>query len=102
MAKDLHYIVDVMQSGEARIENVEQQIATYCAVGGPTGELARQARNHVGLVVDEKATTALRQELAQSLSVRHRITQDEGDAKAKGFLPDFLGLIPAGCGRGSM
>ena len=95
MAKDLHYIVDVMQSGEARIENVEQQIATYCAVGGPAGELARQARNHVGLVVNEKATTALRQQLAQSLSVRHRITQEEGDAKAKGFLADFLGLIPA-------
>ncbi len=95
MASDLHYIVDVMQSGEARIEVVEQQVATYCAAGGPAGEMARQARNHLGLVVNDKATTALRQRLAQSLSVRHRITQEEGDARAKGFLADFLGLIPA-------
>ena len=101
MAKDLHYIVDVMQSGEVRIEDVGQQIASYCAIGGPAGELARQARNHVGLVVNERATTALRQQLAQSLSVRHHITHEEGDAKAKGFLADFLGLIPAGGGRGS-
>jgi hypothetical protein len=99
MAKDLHYIVDVMQSGEARVEDVEQQIGTYCAVGGSAGELARQARNNVGLVVNEQATTALRQQLAQSLSVRHHITQEEGDARAKGFLADFLGLIPPGCGR---
>ena len=102
MAKDLHYIVDVMQSGEARIEELERQIATYCAVGGAAGELARQAKNHVGLIVNEQATTALRQRLAQSLSVRHHITHEEGDAKAKGFLADFLGLIPAGGGRGSM
>ncbi len=95
MANDLHYIVDVMQSGEARVEDVEQQVVTYCAAGGPAGELARQARNHVGLVVNEKATTSLRQRLAQSLSVRHRITQEEGDARARGFLADFLGLIPA-------
>ena len=102
MAKDLHYIVDVMQSGEARIEEVEQQITTYCAEGGSAAELARQARNHVGLVVNEKAATALRQQLAQSLSVRHHITQEEGDARAKGFLADFLGLIPAECGRRSI
>jgi nucleotidyltransferase-like protein len=97
-AKDLHYIVDVMQSGEARIQAVERQIATYCAAGGPAGELARAARHQVKLVVNENATTALRRQLAQGLSVRHGITHEEGDARARGFLADFLGLIPEDCG----
>ena len=64
--------------------------------------ILRDLRDHLDdLVVNERATTALRQQLAQSLSVRHHITHEEGDAKAKGFLADFLGLIPTDCERGS-
>ena len=50
---------------------------------------------HKGATFRRRSDPALRQQLARSLSVRHRITQEEGDARARGFLADFLGLIPA-------
>jgi hypothetical protein len=96
--KDLHYIVDVMQSGDSPADLVERQIANYCAEGGAAAELARQARNLVGLVLEEPSGTALRQGLAEGLSVRHGISVAEGDARARGFLADFVAMIPEGCG----
>jgi hypothetical protein len=99
MAKDLHYIVDVMQSGDGPVGTVAGQIETYCAEGGPAGELARQARNHVSLVTDEGSATALRSRLAEAMAVRHGISREAGDARASGFLIDFLELIPRECGK---
>jgi len=96
--KDLQYIIDVMQSGEQQIEKVERQIIRYCSEKGPAAEVARQARNHLGVPINEKADAGLRNGLARSLSVRHGITEGEGDARARGFLSDFIGLIPGSCG----
>lgn len=100
--KDLHYIVDVMQSGDARVQAVETQIAGYCAAAGLAAELARQARNQLGAVVGERSGSAIRRGLAQGLSVRHGITQEEGDARAIGYLTDLRELIPDGCGDRSI
>lgn len=98
-AKDLHYIVDLMQSGEARVEAIEKQLRTYCGEEGDAAELSRQARNHLDLVIREQSVTELRRRLADGLAVRHHSTQAEGDARAIGFLSDFRDLIPEGCGK---
>ncbi len=96
--KDLHYIVDVMQSGETRVQKVETEIQAYCGEGGEAAEIARQARDHLSVVINEPAGTELRQRLAEGLSMRHNISEGEADARAMGFLADFLGLIPEECG----
>jgi len=96
--KDLHYIVDVMQSGEAQVEKVEKEIEGYCGEGGGTAEMARQARNHLGVVIGEASGTELRTRLASGLAVRHRLSMMTADARAEGFLSDFRDLIPEDCG----
>jgi site-specific recombinase len=98
MAKDLHYIVDVMQSGDALAESVAAQIAQYCAEQAVAAEVARSARNQVGLVVRESPATELRVSLATGIAERHSLSQIEGDARAVGYLTDFLELIPGDCG----
>jgi len=97
-AKDLHYIVDVMQSGEAQVEKIETEIEGYCREGGGIAELARQARNHLGVVIGEAPGTVLRDRLASGISVRHRLSMVAADARAVGFLSDFRDLIPEDCG----
>ncbi len=96
--KDLHYIVDVMQSGEIRVQKVETELQAYCGEGGKAAEIARQASDHLSVVINEPAETELRQRLAEGLSIRHTISEGEADARAMGFLADFLGLIPEECG----
>ena len=98
MTKDLHYVVDVMQSGESIVETVAGQIAAYCEEGGAAAELARSAGNQVGLVVGESSKTDLRVRLASALAERHSLSATEGDALALGYLSDFLDLIPEDCG----
>jgi hypothetical protein len=98
-AKDLHYVVDVMQSSEALVEAIERQIAAYCEEGTDAAELARRARNHLGVFIRESSTTDVRTRLAGGLSERHSLTQEAADARAVGFLTDFRDLIPEGCGR---
>jgi hypothetical protein len=97
-AKDLHYIVDVMQSGEAQVEKVEKEIEGYCREGGGIAELARQARNHLGVVIGGAPGTELRNRLASGIAVRHRLPMVAADARAVGFLSDFRDLIPEDCG----
>jgi len=36
--------------------------------------------------------------LAEALSIRHQISETEADARAMGYLADFCGMIPEGCG----
>jgi hypothetical protein len=97
MAKDLHYLVDLMQSGEAQVDTVERQLAEYCADGGAAAELARQAKNQIGVVIRRPAAHPLRQMLASTFAERHGTSLEEADAKARGFLTDFEGLIPSDC-----
>jgi hypothetical protein len=97
-AKDLHYIVDVMQSGEAQLDQVEKEIRVYCRQGGGPAEIARQARNHLGVVIREAPETNLRSQLASGIAVRHHLSMGEANARAVGFLSDFRDLIPEDCG----
>jgi len=97
-AKDLHYIVDVMQSGEAQVEKVEREIEGYCREGGGIAGMARQARNHLGVVIGEAPGTVLRNRLASGIAVRHHLSMVAADARAVGFLSDFRDLIPEACG----
>ena len=97
-AKDLHYIVDVMASGDAQVDAVQAQILSYCGLGGAIAELARSCRNLVQLVVTEPPDSELRQRLAEALEVRHALSKQEADARAVGYLNDFVELIPQECG----
>lgn len=97
-AKDLHYIVDVMQSGEAQVLKVAKEIEGYCREGGGPAEVARQARNHLGVVISEPPETDLRTRLASGIAVRHHLSIVEAAARAVGFLSDFRDLIPEDCG----
>lgn len=96
--KDLHYIVDVMQSGDAVVDLVERQVLGYCAVCGPLAALARTARNQVGLVVRDSASADLVLGLGEALAARHGVPAAEGMARARGYLTDFLEIIPEECG----
>jgi hypothetical protein len=98
-AKDLHYIVDVMQSSEALVGAIERQIASYCEEGADAAELARHARNQLGVLIGEGARTDVRTRLARGIAARHSLTLEQADARAMGFLADLRDLIPEGCGR---
>ncbi len=97
-AKDLHYIVDVMQSGEAQVQQIEKEIEGYCRDGGAPAEVARQARNNLGVVISGSRGTRLRTRLASGIAVRHNLSLMDADARAVGFLSDFRDLIPEDCG----
>ena len=91
-AKDLHYIVDVMQSSEALVRAIEREIASYCEEGTDAAELARHARNHLGVLIGEGPRTDVRTRLARGIAERHSLTLEEADAKAMGFLADLRDL----------
>jgi Nucleotidyltransferase len=97
-AKDLHYVVDVMQSGEEVVTSVADEIARFCTEGGAVAGLARQARNQLGVIIAADPGGSLRQRLASGLAVRHGETDRQGDARAMGFLADLMDLIPEDCG----
>jgi hypothetical protein len=96
--KDLHYIVDIMQSGDGVVEVVERQVLSYCAHGGAVAALARTARNYVGLAVGEGSGAELMVRLGEALALRHGMSPVEGRARARGYLTDFVELIPERCG----
>jgi hypothetical protein len=98
MAKDSHYIVELMQSGKKVSDKLEMQIVTYCEAKDDAVELARQAKNLIGLVIREPDSTPVRRALAQARAVRPEITVSGADAKARGFLGDFADP-PGDCGR---
>jgi len=96
--KDVHYIVDVMQSGDTVVEEVAGQIQEYCSKRESAAELTRSARNNLSVLLGENANTELRKGLAEGLSIRHGISEAEADARVRGYLEDFVGLIPELCG----
>jgi len=96
--KDLHYIVDIMQSGDGVAALVQRQVLSYCAHGGAVTALARTARNHVGLAVGEGSGGELMVGLGEALALRHGLSPAEGRARAMGYLTDFAELIAEDCG----
>jgi hypothetical protein len=96
--KDLQYIVDVMRSSEAVVDALQRQVSSYCAGGGAVAALTRTARNQVRLVIHDPGSADLRLRLGEALSVRDGISPGESDARARGYLTDFVELIPEACG----
>ncbi len=96
--KDLHYIVDIMQSGEGVVALVERQVLSYCAHGGAAATLACTARNHIVLAVGNASAADLMAGLGEALTLRHGLSPAEGRARARGYLTDFAELIPEDCG----
>lgn len=96
--KDLHYIVDLMQSGDRPVDRIEQDISRYCTEGGAAARLARLARNNVALLTNKDRLHPLLELLGEAIGERHGTTSDSGSARALGLLEDFLELIPSDCG----
>ena len=100
-AKDLQYVVDVMRSSDAVVDALQRQVSSYCAEGGEVAALTRTARNQVSLVVHDPGSADLRLRLGEALSVRDGISPGEGDARARGYLTDFVEMVPEACGDGA-
>jgi len=96
--KDLHYIVDIMQSGTSVVAHVERDVLRYCAEGGAAAALARTARDHLTLALASPSGSDLTNGLGEALALRHSMALTEGLARARGYLADFVDLIPEDCG----
>ena len=97
-AKDLHYIVDLMQSGEPQVRQIENNIRGYCEEGREAAAVSRVAHNNLHLLLAGNQPGPILLLLAEALAERDGVPHAEALGRARGFLMDFVELIPQDCG----
>jgi len=98
-AKDLLYIVEIMAEGDPLVATIEEGIRRLCHESPTAGSVARKARNNIALVLSQ-APGALLHLVSEALAARRGWGLDAAEARARGFLDDFVHLIPEDFGKG--
>ena len=96
-SKDLLYIVEIMAEGGALVERIEDGIRKFCEESVAAATLARSARNSVSLALAQTQGDLLPL-VSDALEVRYGWSKERARARARGFLQDFVDLIPENCG----
>jgi len=96
-AKDLLYIVEIMAEGGALVERIEEGIRRFCEESAAGASVVRSARNSVFLALAQTQGDLLPL-VSDALEVRYGWSTELARARAKGFLQDFVDLIPEDCG----
>ena len=95
--KDLHYIVELMQSGAAVIDRIERDLGRYCVSGGAAAKLIRTARNNISLIVGDEYSLLARG-LGEAVAEHNKLAPEKARARAIGLLADFVDIVPPDCG----
>jgi hypothetical protein len=96
-AKDLLYIVELMREGGPLVEGVEEGIHALCRDPGGGPSVARTARNNISLALAQTDGDLIPL-LSDALAVRTGWSAPLARSRARGFLQDFVDLIPEDCG----
>jgi len=97
-AKDLLYIVELMSEGGSLVEGIEVGIQALCRDSGEGASVARTARNNVSLALTQTEGDLIPL-VSDALAVRTGWSVPLARARARGFLQDFVDLIPSDCGE---
>jgi hypothetical protein len=97
-SNDLLYIVEIMAEGGALVERIEEGIRRICEEQPGRASLARTARNSVSVALAQTEGDLLPR-VAFALEVRYGWSTEWARARARGFLQDFVELIPEDCGE---
>jgi hypothetical protein len=98
MGKDLLYLVEIMSEGDPLVAALEAEIRHFCADGSTAAApVARKARNNVSLAIARDENVPILR-AAEAFALRRGMGRDGAEARVRGFLQDFVQMIPEDCG----